>query len=55
MQPCSAQPAFTALWKNGKIVKSSSPNSKKSGFFVDQKREETKHRTEWCAEASRYR
>ena len=23
--------------------------------FVDQKREETKHRTEWCAEADRYR
>ena len=23
--------------------------------FVDQKREETKHRTEWCAEANKYR
>ena len=28
---------------------------KEKWTFVDQKREETKHRTEWCAEASRYR
>ena len=24
-------------------------------IFVDQKKEETKHRTEWCAEAEKYR
>ena len=31
------------------------PKPKEKWTFVDQKREETKHRTEWCAEASRYR
>ena len=31
MQPCSMQPAFTALWKNGRTVKSSSRSRKKSG------------------------
>ena len=29
--------------------------AEKTWIFVDQKREETKHRTEWCAEANRYR
>ena len=28
---------------------------KENWIFVDQKREETKHRTEWCAEANKYR
>ena len=28
---------------------------KEKWTFVDKKREETKHRTEWCAEADRYR
>ena len=31
------------------------PKPKEKWIFVDSKREETKHRTEWCAEASRYR
>ena len=42
-QFCSMQPAFTAQWKNGDKRK------------VDQKSEEMKHRTEWCAEANKYR
>ena len=49
------RPAFTAWWRNGKIVKSSSQSRKKSGVFADQKREETKHRADWCAEANNYR
>ena len=31
------------------------PKPKEKWTFVDQKREETKHRTEWCAEANKYR
>ena len=55
MQLCSMRPASTAWWRNRKIAKSSCPSRKKSGFFVDKKRENTRHRTEWCAEANRYR
>ena len=56
MQRCSVQPAFTAQWKNGRTVMSSIKlKPKEKWTFVDQKREETKHRTEWCAEASKYR
>ena len=51
MWPCSMRPASTAWWNNGRTVKSSNLSRKKSGFFVDTKNEETKHRTEWCAEA----
>ena len=37
-------------------MKNSSLSRKKSGFpLVDGKSEGTKHRTEWCAEADRYR
>ena len=31
------------------------PKPKEKWIFVDKKSEETKHRTEWCAEADRYR
>ena len=31
------------------------PKPKEKWTFVDQKREETMHRTEWCAEADRHR
>ena len=50
----SVQPAFTACWRNGKIAMCLSPNQKK-WIFVDKKRDETKHRTEWCAVTGRYR
>ena len=39
-------------WKDFGELK---PKPKEKWTFVDQKRKETKHRTEWCAEASRYR
>ena len=39
-------------WKECEELKT---KPKEKWTFVDQKMEETKHRTEWCAEASRYR
>ena len=39
-------------WKDCEELK---PKPKEKWTFVDKKREETKHRTEWCAEADRYR
>ena len=39
-------------WKDCEEVK---PQPKEKWIFVDQKREEMKHRTEWCANASKYR
>ena len=39
-------------WKECEELKTT---PKEKWTFVDQKMEETKHRTEWCAEASRYR
>ena len=55
MRHCSMLPAPTAWWNNGRMVKSSSPSRTKSGFLVNKKSEETKHRTEWCEEADKYR
>ena len=39
-------------WKDCDELK---PKPKEKWIFVDKKSEETKHRTEWCAEADRYR
>ena len=39
-------------WKECEELKT---KPKEKWTFVDQKMEETKHRTEWCAEGSRYR
>ena len=39
-------------WKDCEELK---PKPKDKLIFVDKNSEETKHRTEWCAEASRYR
>ena len=47
--------ACTAWWRNEKIVKSSSRSQKEKWIFVDKKRDDTKHRTEWCADANKYR
>ena len=44
---CAA--SFHCLVEDGKTVQKSSHSQKKSGPFVDKKREETRHRTEWCA------
>ena len=49
MQLCNMRPAFSAGWR------SSSRSQNIKWIFVDQKREETKQRTEWCAEANKYR
>ena len=32
--PCNMRPASTVWWRNGKIVKSSSPNRKKCGVLL---------------------
>ena len=39
-------------WKDCEELK---PKPKERWIFVDKKSEETKHRTEWCAETDRYR
>ena len=39
-------------WKDCEEVR---PKPKEKWFFVDERRERMKHRTEWCAEANRYR
>ena len=39
-------------WKDCEELK---PKPKEKWILVDKKSEETKHRTEWCAEADRYR
>ena len=39
-------------WKDCEELK---PKPKEKWTFVDQKREKTKHRTEWCVEADKYR
>ena len=31
------------------------PKPREKWIFVNQKKEETRHRTEWCAEANKYR
>ena len=38
MQPCSMQPAFTVLWKNGRTVKSSSRSLKNCGHSWTRKK-----------------
>ena len=39
-------------WKDREELK---PKPKEKWTFVDQRREETKHRMEWSAEANKYR
>ena len=53
MHPCSTQPAFTVWWKNGKTVEELKLKPKEKLIFVDKKRQDTKHRTEWCAQANK--
>ena len=38
-------------WKDCEQLK---PRPKEKMIFVDKKSEETKHRTEWCADADRF-
>ena len=39
-------------WKDCEELK---PKTKGKWIFVDREKEETKHRTEWCAETNKYR
>ena len=47
--------SFHCLVEEWKDCEELNPKPKKKWNFVDQKREETKHQTEWCAEANKYR
>ena len=47
--------SFHCLVEQWKECEELKPEPKEKLIFVDQKREELKHRTEWCAEADRYR
>ena len=52
LQKAASFHCLVERWKDCEELK---PNQKETWIFVVQKREETKHRTEWCAEADRYR
>ena len=47
--------SFHCLVEDWKDFGELKPKPKEKLTVVDQKREETKHRTEWCAEANKYR
>ena len=46
--------SFHCLVKEWKDCEELKPKPKEKWIFVDKKREETKRRTEWCAEANKY-
>ena len=47
--------SFHCLVEEWKDCEELRPKPKEKGSFVDKRRESMKHRTEWCAEADRYR
>ena len=47
--------SFHCLVEDWKDCDELKPKPKEKLTVVDQKREETNHRTEWCAEANKYR
>ena len=47
--------SFHCLVEERKDCQELKPTPKEKWTFVDQQREETKHRTEWCAEADQNR
>ena len=47
--------SFLCLAEQWKDYEEFKPKPKEKWIFVDKKSEETKHRTEWCAEVDRYR
>ena len=49
---CSQLSLFGEEWKDCEELK---PQPRAKMTYMDKKREETKHRTEWCANASKYR
>ena len=46
---------FHCLVEAWKDCEERKPKPQEKWTFVDQRREETKHRPEWCAEANKYR
>ena len=55
MQLCRTQPAFTVWVEEWKDCEELKLEPKEKLIFVGEKSEETKHRTERCAEAMKYR
>ena len=55
LQRCSMRPASTCLVEQWKDCEELEPKPKEKWTFVDEKSEETKHRTEWFAAADKYR
>ena len=47
--------SFHCLVGEGKDCEELEPKPKERRMFVDMKSEETRHRTEWCVEANKYR
>ena len=47
--------SFHCLVQQWKDCGQAEAEAKEKWIFVDQKKEETKHRKEWCAEADKYR
>ena len=52
LQHAASFHCLVETWKDCEELK---PKPKEKWVFVDKKREKTKHRTQWCAEANRYR
>ena len=50
---CAA--SFQCLVEEGKDCGELKPKLKERWRFVDKKREEMRHQTEWCAQANKYR
>ena len=46
--------SFRCLVERMETTEELKPKPKQKWIFVDKKREETKHRTEWCAEANKF-
>ena len=47
--------SYHCLVEEWNVCEELRPKPKEKWIFVDKKSEETKHRTEWCAEAEKYR
>ena len=52
LQYAASMHCLAEQWKDCEELR---PKPREKCIFVDRKREETKHRTEWCAEADKYR
>ena len=52
LQHAASFHCLVAEWKDCEEVR---PRAERNVEFVDKRREKMKHRTEWCAEANKYR